>query len=35
MVLNIITASQKGTYAIIQTECFMFIPDEPANYYLY
>lgn len=31
MALNIITASQGGTCAIIQTECCVFIPDESPN----
>lgn len=31
MALDIITASQGGTYAIIQTEYYLFIPDESAN----
>ena len=31
MALDIITASQGDTYAIIQTECYVFIPDESAN----
>lgn len=28
---DIITAMQGGTYAIIQTECHIFIHDESAN----
>lgn len=31
MALDIITALQGGTCAIIQTECCVFIPDESAN----
>lgn len=31
MALNIITASKGGTYAIIQTECCVFISNESAN----
>lgn len=31
MILDIITVPQGGTYAIIQTECCAFIPDEFAN----
>lgn len=30
-VLNITAASQGGTYAIIQTECCMFIPNKSAK----
>ena len=29
--LDILTAFQGGTYAIIQTECYVFIPDEFSN----
>lgn len=31
MALDIIIASQGGTFAIIQTECCMFVPDESCN----
>lgn len=31
MALDIRTASQGGTWAIIQTECCVFIPDESSN----
>ena len=31
MALDSITDSQGGTYAITQTECCMFIPDESTN----
>ena len=31
MALAVITASPKGTCAIIQTECCVFIPDDSAN----
>ena len=31
MVLDILTASQRGTCVIIQTECYVYIPDESSN----
>ena len=31
MALNVLTASQGSTCAIIQTECCVFIPDESFN----
>ena len=31
MALDILTASQGGTCAIIQTECCVFIPDQSSN----
>lgn len=31
MALDIVTASQGGTFAITQTECCAFIPDKFAN----
>lgn len=31
MALDIITASQGGTYAIIKTECCNYTPDESGN----
>ena len=31
MALEIISASQRGTRAIIYTDCYMFTPDESAN----
>ena len=31
MALDILTAFHGGTYAIIQTECYVFIPDEFSN----
>ena len=31
MALDILTASQGGTYTIVQTECCVFIPDESSN----
>lgn len=31
MAMDIVTASQGGTFVIILTECWLFIPDESAN----